>query len=373
MSSSAGRVRWIVCAVLLALVLAGVSAWTLSGDDPEPSRIPSGTMEDDAAAGTTQWVDAGEVRGTVMHDGVPVKGVKIGVYGGEAATQPAVSAISDAGGRFRMVGVPTGSDLLLETSGTQSGGGRQGSEWAPVAPLELTLAPDRGIAGVELAVVPTSDVTGRLVQKNGTPLEGVDVIAWRSASAAKKEATGSDRDEWARALTDAKGRYRLENVPDGEWWIAADQSFGFAQSAPGAAPVKDAVRDATLDTFAPIRVSTPEQVKVSGGRQVRVAPLEVSRGRVVTGVVTDPTGAPVADALVALQVPGEDWVQVRTTATDAQGRYSFIRLKPVRVRVAVFDSLGRSGHFPTGNAGPDKQRSTVAAQARTVADITVGG
>lgn len=367
MSSSVGRVRWVVVSVLLALVAAGVIGWSLSGDDPEPA--PPG--QDSAATPTTQWADAGEVRGTVLHDGVPVKGVRVGIYGGAAASQPAVSAVSDAGGRFRMVGVPTGTDLLLETSSARPGGGRQGSEWAPVAPLEITLSADRGIAGVELAVAPTRTVTGRLQQKNGTPLAGVDVIAWRPASTAQKEATGSERDEWARALTDAKGRYTLENIPDGEWWIAADESFGFARPAAGAAPVKDAVRDATLDTFEPIRVSTPERVRVAG-RSVKVAPLEVSRGRVVTGVVTDSTGAPVPKALVALQVPGEDWVQVRTTATDARGRYAFIRVKPVRVRVAVFDSLGRAGHVPPGDGGPEKARSTFAVQGRTVADVVVG-
>lgn len=364
-----GRVRWVVAGVLLALVLAGVMVWALSGDDPEVS--PSG--DDTSSMPMAQRAGVGEVRGTVLRDGVPVKGVKVGVYGGEAASQPAVSAVSDAGGRFRMVGVPAETPLLLETSSSQPGGGRQGSEWAPVAPLEITLPADRGIAGVELEVVPTSKVSGRLLQKNGAPLEGVDVIAWRPASASKREVTGSDRDEWARALTDAKGRYTLENVPAGEWWIAADESFGLVRPAPGAAPVKDPVRDAILETFDPIRVSTPERVKVSGGRSVKVAPLEVARGQVVSGVVTDTTGTPVADALVALQVPGDEWVQVRTTTTDARGRYAFIRVKSVRARVAVFDSLGRAGHFPTGDAAPSKQRSTFAVQGRTDVDVTVGG
>lgn len=380
MSTWSQRATWLVPVLVVLLGGGGllIAVLGLPGGDDDP-RPDTGSQERFSSG---IQVARGEVRGTVLADGEPVAGVRVGLYAGEVATHPEVSAVSDRTGRFRLVGAQPGRAYVLETSGAAAGGGRQGIEWAPVEPVPLTLTPERGLGGVELVVSRTNEITGRLLLKGGEPLEGVDVIAYRRSSEARLAAGAPRREEWARAATDAKGRFTLPRVPDGEWIVRANETFGDGSATVGtqAAQTQARLGQAALDTFQRVRVRGDEPVKVSGGSRVDAGDLVTGRGRVLSGVVTDQNGVPVAGATVELKVEVPELVPVRTVTTDEAGRYRFIRLKARTVWIAATDASGRTGQHRAaeerrGGADAKAERGTPIVIAedryRTRADVTL--
>ncbi len=73
------------------------------------------------------------------------------------------------------------------------------------------------------AQVQTGTVTGRLLALNGTPAAGIRVSAMPAADPAKPSGTNSSDGTVLTSLTqtDAAGRYRLENLPAGRYYILA--------------------------------------------------------------------------------------------------------------------------------------------------------
>jgi len=148
------------------------------------------------------------------------------------------------------------------------------------------------------------DVTVR--DDAGVPVEGAVVVATPS-SGGFLPLGGYDSDKVRATLTGAAGRATLDSLPPGPWTLAV-QAEGFA----------------------------PQRV-----RRVSSGPVDVrlERGGVVTGVVHDSEGRPVAGARVAidtgLPLPTE-WVERASrveTATNAEGRFRLegIGRTPVQV------------------------------------------
>lgn len=354
MSTWSQRMTWLVPVLVVLLggggLLLAVFGLPGGGEDrPAPRKGDEET--------SLVRVARGEVRGTVLADGKPVPGVRVALFAGEVATQPEVSAVSDGTGRFRLVGAQPGREYLLETSGGSAGGSRQGVEWAPVEAVPLTLTAEAGLGGVELAVSPTNEVTGRLMLGDDEPLAGIDVIAYRRSSDARLAMGAARREEWSRAETDEEGRFVLPGLPDGEWLVRANETFDFF-SGPNmvgtqARQAASVLQEAVLDTFERIRTPAEGAVKLSGGTSVDVGDLVTTRGRVLVGVVTDADGKPVAGASVQVRVKRPELVPVRETTTDENGRYRFIRLKKRTFWVSATGPDGSTGeHRAAKGAAP---------------------
>src|SRR5947207_9210813 len=69
----------------------------------------------------------------------------------------------------------------------------------------------------------TGTITGRLLAQNGTPAAGVRVIAMPASDSAKPSAAAGSDVPVLTSLTqaDAAGRFRLENLPPGRYYILA--------------------------------------------------------------------------------------------------------------------------------------------------------
>src|SRR4030095_14393121 len=71
---------------------------------------------------------------------------------------------------------------------------------------------------------PTADkgvITGRLLSIDGTPAVAVRVMAMVATEPALVEPSGNAVAFVSLAETDSTGRYRLENIPPGKYYIAA--------------------------------------------------------------------------------------------------------------------------------------------------------
>lgn len=181
-----------------------------------------------------------------------------------------VRTISDAGGRWRIDGLPAARV-------TRATARARGFVPVPGQLLGVRLAAARATP-IELRVRPERTLRGRVVAAGGVPVAGATVAIDGYA----------DDDAWSAVVrTDAEGRFRVDGQPPGhaglmawsETYVPRPRPRG--TSAPPGAPG---------DGFAPTYVSTQH-----GDAEVEVP---VVAGRFVAGTVVDAGGGPVADALV---------------------------------------------------------------------------
>lgn len=161
------------------------------------------------------------------------------------------------------------------------------------------------------AKTPRGSLSGRITIKD-KPAPGV-VVGLRGST------LENSYDPFARAVTDAEGIYRINNIPAGSYVITV------------AAPA-----------YVPTNSSDRKPVVIGEDENVADVNFLLVRGGVITGKVTDPEGRPVVLHQVELYNPGEvDREQgqlpypVMTTQTDDRGVYRLFGVVPGRYRVAA--------------------------------------
>lgn len=274
------------------------------------------------ANGTTrvddQFLTAAKVRGTVVSDatGEPVEGACVGIIRptndpdwiesvGESCTASDgtfevevsvegtyAAAISDPQGRF---------------VGEFSGDARSVSDAA-------TFEVNRETPAIlDASLAPGSVITGRAVDaKTGAPIADAcpQVHLGHSGAYVRdgvRECSGSD------------GRWSIRGLPAGEFAVAVD-----AYSEPRVY--------ATTWAFKADSQATATLIPVSAGYTETVRDIQMVPGGSVTGLITGPTGEPVAEAWVRLDFghpgrigPGEG---PHTSQTDENGRYTIHGVPP---------------------------------------------
>jgi TonB family protein len=165
------------------------------------------------------------------------------------------------------------------------------------------------IYAVLLTQVSTGVITGRLLSADGTPLAGVRIAA----------ADASDPDSILASLaqTDAAGRYRLENILPGRYYLRAGQLDGESYY-PGVASLSKAEVIA-VKAGASIDARDFKFIRSSGIMRVVRAPSEVS-GR-FTGIVHSMQSAPIQNLTVLLADPQRNLRFM--TGTNAAGAFEF--------------------------------------------------
>lgn len=153
------------------------------------------------------------------------------------------------------------------------------------------------IGGVVVPLVPSTVVTGTVVDAKGKPIEG--------ATIALGAMTPVDRDRGAQAMvqSDAKGNFTFE--------ISRDSAQTIVAYHPEYAP--------SAVTFEPKHADTPNlRIVLTPG------------GRIVGTVTRD--GVPAESVLVLLQCEGFAW---RSTRTDTHGHYAFTKVPEGEAEVLV--------------------------------------
>ena len=92
----------------------------------------------------------------------------------------------------------------------------------------------------------------------------------------------------------------------------------------------------------PGRPGTP--IHVAEGANVGGITLRLPRGAVVTGIIHDQAGEPIADvSIIALRVSGDSAVVAGSALTDNEGSYRIFGLAPGRYMVAAMPRLADTG------------------------------
>jgi protocatechuate 3,4-dioxygenase beta subunit len=191
-------------------------------------------------------------------------------------------------GTFRLRGVPVRSMLQV---------GAEAAGFAPAEQVASTGEPGRSPAPLRIVLGPGSSLTGRLVDAEGEPVAGTEVLL---RDVAALDAGLAARPEERQAVTDASGRFRFEHLAGGSRRLSTGR-------APAAlSEVEIPGRPATVDLgdlrLAPAAVAgtpslQPAPWRLSVTSQVAApADLPPAPGVAVAGRVTDPQGAPVAEA-----------------------------------------------------------------------------
>jgi len=150
------------------------------------------------------------------------------------------------------------------------------------------------IAAWALAALAGS-IEGRVVDPDGEPATNATVIVY------------DRRLGFANASTGSTGTFRIDDLPDGPYRVRV---------VPYAAA--DLVEEWAHDT---LTVCEGEVFGVASGGADPFVDIALEHGSVVRGVVVDPLGAPVANALVSARAVDAPQAYLRADVTDADGAF----------------------------------------------------
>jgi hypothetical protein len=197
-------------------------------------------------------------------DGRPVRRAQVRVIGQVTRTTE-----TDAAGRFDVADLPAGT-YLVDVEPVV------GFVGTPLPPD--TVLADRQTREMTIRVDRTGAIEGRIHDESGEPILGVRVEAVR-----RKELAGQVEMSvnGARATTDDRGKYRLFNLPSGEYYVVA--SVPTVQRATHAAPPsEESERWGYRPTYHPASATRERAqiVRVRAGRDSRRVDVSLVRSRV---------------------------------------------------------------------------------------------
>lgn len=169
---------------------------------------------------TPKYIIAGMVTNSVS--GVPIARVLVALrcFGQQNSAMEEI--LTDGSGAFRFTGLAHGlCNVTTKRPGFEDGGA--GSGGGPIA-----IGPSR--ENVHITMKPVTVITGRVVDRSGEPVEGVQVQALRSNIVDGRR----EPQVYAWATTDDKGRYRLANLWQGPFYVRAMGSGGRSSFTLGA-------------------------------------------------------------------------------------------------------------------------------------------
>ena len=253
---------------------------------------------------------------------------------------------TDADGRYRLDGVPQLSHRIRASGCAVS----FPSTYAPGTDRESarTTTPDPGtvVSGMDIVVRPPADLTGRVLDTDGSPLQGQCVTLM---------AGGPNDYTFGTMTTASDGRWRFDDLAAGSYALrATDCATGLHLTRwyDGAAWVEQ-------------RTSFP----VAEGATVTVADLSAPPAGAISGSVLDDTGAAVPQICAYVYADGQDsqyLESVRTGVTvEREGAYLLGGLVPGRYLVSV--GTCQNGNYGQVWLGGDDRQSTA-----TPVDVVAG-
>jgi hypothetical protein len=290
----------------------------------------------------------GTVEGTVVNSvtGAGIDGASVILFGGPSSRY---NATTDAVGHFKITGIAPGnyraqaekdgfSSPAVDIASLLSGSG-------------VRVVPGPDPVRLELKLSPLGSVAGRVFSPDGKPAAGVEVSLSPNITA-------------DMSITDAEGRFALENIRPGSYIL-------IARPPESAKPVeaKDGTRTAVVTTYYPSVADQSEAQKIAFSGQgdfyeIRMQTAPVHR---VRGIVLDEAGKPAPGAELTL-LPAPESTPGPAGLGQRAGGPSFFLMGVRQGSVGVPDTTVYSGkdgrfEFPAVRSGDWK--------IKAVSDLTL--
>ncbi|MFN7997469.1 MAG: carboxypeptidase regulatory-like domain-containing protein [Bryobacteraceae bacterium] len=276
------------------------------------------------------------VEGRIVNaeNGEPVRRAKIllGRTDNPGAGNPTTyMTYSDARGKFAMQGIDPGKySFSAEHAGfatAEYGARRPGRNG-----ITLSLDSGQRLGGVLFRMIPHAVITGRILDQDGEPMEGVQVQATRyQYSQGKRQLRPSKG-----AATDDLGEYRIFGLAPGRYFLEATyrqhmwQMMGRAVRSGSGKQAEEGY----VPTYYPgtIDPSTATAIELSPGTQLRGMDFALSKTHTVSvrGQVTHSGTAGQRFLMVTLAPKGQfQWDSIyRTRTQNPEGKFEFANVRP---------------------------------------------
>jgi protocatechuate 3,4-dioxygenase beta subunit len=271
--------------------------------------------------------DGVRVFGTVRENGVPVPRALITMLGTDQDGFLGMGVRANAAGmdgRYELVGIRPG-DYVVQVSRFQ------GRPVQTSFPIEVPEETRDFLFDIEL---PTSEVSGRVLDTRGQPVSGVRV----SLGSSDGGLSGADglvgmiaQGGLSQARTDENGEFRMRSVSAGSYHLVASGNMMGRRN-------RRSAEGESQQKYGEARV---EGVEVDGYSNLEGLLVTVPLAGTIRGVVTDGSGIPVADAEIAYvrtdvrKESGQSGMlaslfgtQTRPIRSDEQGRFEIDGLTP---------------------------------------------
>ncbi len=272
------------------------------------------------------------ISGRVTLDGQPAAGAKVVVMR-DSFEQPVGKATTDAGGRFRIGGLPGGSFNLRVGYGAAV----NESETEPDGKT-VTLDPGEALDDIEFKLRPGGVITGRVTDAENRPVVGQSLTILKIQ---KNSKTGEERPIpvyfgfSSDFETDDRGVYRVYGLPPGRYVVGVGDvsvngqtrfSMGGGEVVPGTFHPKGTDwKQAAIIDIAAGTVEEKRDIAVGGKEN-----LFTIAGR----LVDDESGAPVAKMAVGLNIRvGQGTMSSFNGMSDAKGEFRLTGIKPGQYQI----------------------------------------
>ncbi len=278
------------------------------------------------------------VRGRVVSDesNEPLRNARVGLLVSDNADAARPPVLTDELGRFTFDSMPPGTHAI---SAAKTG---------------YATATSAISDGVEIRLLKSGAISGRVLDDAGRPMPLVSVLAERVVRAGGR----IDLEQVAEAETDDLGEYRLSGLPPGEFVVGLANgrvilSGGIVAKRPVERPQRFYPNAPSISLARPIAVGVGADVvgidmtiALPPGISIPLATAPAVRagGGAIRGRVTRADGRPIARAQMQA-LPDDGALLPARTETDADGQYEFQGLRSGVYRVTVMTLSYQSGAY----------------------------
>ena len=258
------------------------------------------------------------------HSGDPAKGIRKALVILKHGQEPGIGAYSDDKGNYRLQAEPGAYSVTVERDGYIASSQSQ--------TRTITVQAGQTTAGVDLELIRTGAISGRVVDPDGEPMPRVSVQL-RSVRERR-------RGPFLGAVTDDRGAYRIFQIPPGKYHLSAAYQPAFQQREIKLQTPDGTAEESYSTTYFPgtSDFAQAAAIDIPAGADLAGVDLQLQRVRAVhiRGRVSGMAAAPIPIVMIVLQPVGSEFGTARDgLVRDTSGEFDLSGVLPGKYVVSA--------------------------------------